>query len=362
MVWSLYMRVTKERKVLIATGLVVAICATVLVAAGNPGNMGFCIACFLRDMAGSLGLHSAQAVQYMRPEIIGLVLGSFLLAVLTGEFRPRSGSSPMIRFLLGICVSIGALVFLGCPLRMVLRLSAGDMNALFGLIGFVIGIGAGCLALSLGFSLGPARSTTRLEGSAISLVSVVFFILLVAFPTLLRSSTSGPGSMRAPIVLSLACGLVVGALAQRSRMCFAGGLRDVFLIRDTTLLTGFVAIFLSSLVLNLATGNFHFGFTGQSVAHSDQLWNVLGMLAVGFGSVLLGGCPLRQLILAGEGNSDSAVTVLGLITGGALAHNFSLASSTEGASAGGKVATVVIILFMAALCAVSIVSNRRKEK
>ena len=37
------------------------------------------------------------------------------------------------------------------------------------------------------------------------------------------------------------------------------------------------------------------------------------MALVGWGSVLLGGCPLRQLILAGEGNGDSAVTVLGMI-------------------------------------------------
>lgn len=31
------------------------------------------------------------------------------------------------------------------------------------------------------------------------------------------------------------------------------------------------------------------------------------MLLAGFGCVLLGGCPLRQLVLAGEGNSDSAM-------------------------------------------------------
>ena len=44
---------------------------------------------------------------------------------------------------------------------------------------------------------------------------------------------------------------------------------------------------------------------------------LMGMLLVGFGCVLLGGCPLRQLVLSGEGNSDSAVTVLGLIVGAA---------------------------------------------
>ena len=37
-----------------------------------------------------------------------------------------------------------------------------------------------------------------------------------------------------------------------------------------------------------------------------------------------------QPILAGEGNTDSAVTVLGLMAGAAFAHNFGLASSGEG--------------------------------
>ena len=37
-------------------------------------------------------------------------------------------------------VMIGALVFLGCPLRMVLRLAGGDLNALTAAIGFAVGI------------------------------------------------------------------------------------------------------------------------------------------------------------------------------------------------------------------------------
>lgn len=38
---------------------------------------------------------------------------------------------------------IGALVFLGCPLRMVLRMSAGDLNAYVALIGFAGGVATG---------------------------------------------------------------------------------------------------------------------------------------------------------------------------------------------------------------------------
>ena len=42
-----------------------------------------------RDIAGALGLHRAAVAQYMRPEIIGLVLGSALTALFAGEYRAR---------------------------------------------------------------------------------------------------------------------------------------------------------------------------------------------------------------------------------------------------------------------------------
>ena len=55
----------------IISGLVIGVIAAVLVKLGNPGNMGICVACFERDIAGALGLHRAAVVQYIRPEIIG---------------------------------------------------------------------------------------------------------------------------------------------------------------------------------------------------------------------------------------------------------------------------------------------------
>ena len=76
------------------------------------------------------------------------------------------------------------------------------------------------------------------------------------------------------------------------------------------------------------------------------------MALAGFGCVLLGGCPMRQLVLAGEGNTDSAVTVIGLAAGAAIAHNFGLASSAEGPTANGKAAVLVgiVVLLVIAVC------------
>ena len=97
----------KEKWTIALAGLAIGVLAVTLVAFGNPANMGFCIACFVRDIAGALGLHRAAAVQYIRPEIIGLVLGSMILALVRREWAPKGGSAPMTRFVLGFFVMIG---------------------------------------------------------------------------------------------------------------------------------------------------------------------------------------------------------------------------------------------------------------
>ncbi|MCI5512212.1 MAG: YedE-related selenium metabolism membrane protein [Eubacterium sp.] len=351
----------KEKTMIIVGGLIIGVIASLLVFFGNPANMGFCIACFLRDTAGALGLHRAGAVQYIRPEIIGLVLGSFIMAVCKKEFAAKGGSSPLTRFVLGFFAMIGCLMFLGCPFRMILRLAGGDFNALLGLAGFVLGILCGVFFLNKGYTLKRSYRQPVVEGAVLPIVQVVMLVLLVAAPAfiLFTEEGAGPGAKHAAIAVSLIAGLIVGAIAQRTRLCMVGGIRDVVLFRETKLLFGFVAIFVSALVCNLiltaVTEGTYFtaGFAGQPVAHTDGLWNLLGMLLVGFACVLLGGCPLRQLILAGEGNSDSAVAVLGLMAGAAFAHNFGLASSGEGPTANGKIAVIVGIVIVAVIASIN---------
>ena len=316
----------KNNWLILVTGLVIGIAALVLGVHGNPGNMGFCIACFLRDTTGALGLHGAEVVQYFRPEIVGILLGSLIAAVAAKEFKGRGGSSPMIRFLLGVFVMIGALMFLGCPLRMVIRIGGGDWNALVGLVGFIVGILVGVVFLKKGFTLGRSYKQTLAEGAAFPVVFLLRVVHWLAPPAVINLSQKG---------------LVVGALCQRSRMCMVGGIRNAVMFKDFGLVAGFVTIILTVLVGNLILGKFNPGFTGQPVAHNDGLWNFLGTALMGWGCVLLGGCPLRQLILAGQGESDSAVTVLGMMCGAAFCHNLKLASSADGPTGNGKIAVIV---------------------
>lgn len=346
-----------EKKIIVVAGVVIGIIASVLVVFGNPANMGYCIACFLRDTSGALGLHSAAAVQYIRPEIIGLVLGSFIVALATKEFEPKGGSSPMTRFILGFFVMIGCLMFLGCPFRTILRLAGGDLNAIFGLVGFTAGILVGVFFLNRGYSLKRTYSLPKLEGKIFPMVQLAFLALLIAAPAFIKFTEAGggPGAKHAPIYISLAAGLIVGALAQRTRMCMVGGIRDVVLFKEWKLLAGFIAIFASALVSNIILTNmgvgsfFKLGMEGQPVAHTDGLWNFLGMALAGFGCVLLGGCPLRQLVLSGEGNTDSVITVVGLMIGAAFAHNFGLASSGEGPTMNGKIAVIIGFVVIAVI-------------
>ena len=365
------MNLSSSKKTLALAGVLCGLVAVLLAMKGNPANMAICIACFIRDTAGALGMHQAAVVQYVRPEIIGIVLGSFIISVATKEYRSTAGSSPMIRFVLGVIIMIGSLVFLGCPLRMVIRMAAGDLNAYVALLGFIVGIVCGIVALKKGFSLGRSYETTPAAGAVLPVICAGLLVILVAVPSLLKFSESGPGSKHAPLILALIGGLVFGALAQKARMCFAGGIRDVILMRNFDLLTVVGGLFVVMLIYNIAMGTFVLSFTTPGVvAHNDHLWNFLGMLVVGFAATLAGGCPLRQLILAGQGSSDAAVTVLGMFVGAALCHNFGLASSGTAlnaetkelvlgaASQNGKYAVIICIIV---LVAISVAGIKRKK-
>jgi len=343
----------KNNWMFIVSGLVVGLVAVGLTALGNPKNMGFCIACFLRDIAGGLKLHSAAAVQYVRPEILGIVIGAFVISLIRKDFAPTGGSAPLTRFLLGVMVMIGALVFLGCPLRMMIRIGGGDVNAMFGLIGFVAGIGVGVLFLNMGFTLKRNYTLPKLEGLLAPATSAITFVLLALCAggaiTMFASSTTGPGSMTAPIAVAFIGALIVGAVGQRTRVCFVGGIRDSFMFRQFGMILCFAALLVTLIVGNLITGDFHLSMKNQPVAHTETLWNILGLFVVGLGSVFLGGCPFRQLVLAGSGNADSAITVVGMIVGGALAHNLGTASSAAGTTENGRIAVIVCIVILLAI-------------
>jgi len=324
----------------IIAGAALGAMSIVLTALGNPPNMGLSVACFLRDIAGACGLHTVGSVHYVRPEVIGILLGAVRAAASSKEFDPRGGSSPMTRFLIAVIIMFGMMVFLGCPLRMLLRIGGGDLNAMVGLAGFAAGVAVGTMWLKRGFSLRRAYTQSMTEALVLPAAMVLLLLLSVNFPSLFLFSTSGAGAMHAPVLISLIAGLIAGGLCQRSRFCTVAAVRNGILFRDFSLLWGVLALVASVTVGNALLGRLHYSFSGQPAAQQNGLWNFLSMALVGWGSVLLDGCPLRQLILTGEGNTDSAVVVLGFFVGAALSHNFHIVSLSSGPTQNGMIAVV----------------------
>lgn len=321
---------------IVLVGATIGVLGPLLQKLGNPPNMGICVACFERDIAGALGLHRATAVQYIRPEIIGFVLGSLIAALVFREFKARAGSAPLVRFVLGAFAMIGALAFLGCPWRANFRLAGGDLTALPALIGLAGGIWLGVIFLKNGYNLGRSQKTYTAVGWIFPLLMVGLLLLAIVNPVFSEGGPifntpegKGPGALHAALGVSLGIGLLIGFLAQRTRFCTMGAVRDVILMGDTHLISGLGALLVTAFLTNLAFGQFHPGYTAQPVAHSNLIWNVLGMALSGLAYALAGGCPGRQLFLAGEGDSDAGVFVLGMIVGAGFSHNFGLAGTPD---------------------------------
>ncbi len=151
---------------LAVSGAVIGLLVMLLAIYGNPANMAICVACFIRDTAGALCTYSGSGAVFP-PGGRRLCLRLVPAGAADQEYKSTAGSSPMVRFILGAAMMIGALVFLGCPLRMVLRMAAGDLNAWVALIGFAGGAATGSFFLKKGFSLGRAYEAKPVGGAVL---------------------------------------------------------------------------------------------------------------------------------------------------------------------------------------------------
>jgi YedE family putative selenium metabolism protein len=315
---------------------------------GNPENSGICVSCFIENSSGALGFHDNPNMQYLRPELIGFVLGSTASALLFREFRSRGGSAPLSRLFLGMFMIFGCAVFIGCPIKLFLRMTAGDLTAVAGVVGLLAGVWAGLKGLANGVELVKPHPGA---GSGGQLMPALFLLLLVFFlvrPGFLLFSSKGSAAQHAPWMIALAAGIGLGALAQRSRFCITGSIRDTLLMGfRISAVWGLLAFIGAALVLSLVTGRFHPGLYGQPGAHLDYLWSFLGMGLVGWISVIIGGCPFRQLIKTGEGDADAGLVVVGMFIGGALAQSWGIAATAAGVSLYGKISILVGFILVA---------------
>lgn len=158
--------------------------------------------------------------------------------------------------------------------------------------------------------------------------------------------------------LTLGVGLAVGWIGQRSRFCTIAGLRDFLLARDTTLLLGVVALFAAGWamhpIMDLVTaGNAPAVVEEQQYQPAPEdvlvvpaasgvpaatppggaatggglpapglaMLIFLGGVGLGLVSTVVGGCPFRQHVLAGQGSGESRWYLVGFYVG-ALVFGF----------------------------------------
>jgi len=329
----------------IVTGALLGLGGVLLAYLGNPANSGICVSCFMENIAGALQLHNDLRMSYIRPELIGFVLGSFLIALQTGRFRVRGGSAPVIRFFMGFFIIVGCAVFVGCPIKMFLRLAAGDLTAVAATLGLVFGVWLGVRYIKGGFVLDQDKELSQINGFIIPLFTLLLLLFLLLNPSFIKAGQKGPAAWHAPISISLLIGLAIGAFAQRSGLCITGGIRNFFLAKEKTLLNGVITAFLVALILSILLGRFRWGMTAQPASHVSHGWTFLAMVLVGLASILIDGCPFRQLIKAGQGDVDAGITTLGMLVGGALVYAWILRSTSAGPTFEGKIAVLVGLAF-----------------
>jgi YedE family putative selenium metabolism protein len=351
------------RKGIILTGCIIGLLSAVLQRMGNPPGAGLCISCFERDLVGALGFHRVEGGQYLRPEIIGLIWGSTLAAVIFREFKSRSGSAPLIRFGLGVVAMIGALSFMGCPFGMVLRLASGNLNAILAVAGLSLGIYIGVLFMRAGFDLGRSQTIPPISGWLIPIAAIGLFLMRV-FSIRVDDLSAPfwswvePSSLFAPPFAALAIGVLIGFLAQRSRFCTIGAVRDLILMRNNHYLWGIIAMLVTAFAGNLLFGQIRVNYlaagSDNSVSVIQYVWSILAAVLSGLSFTLVGGCAGRQLFLAGEGDGDAGIFVLGMLAGAAITHNFSLVGRPACGTIGdiqtlGAVAIILGLIFCLAV-------------
>ncbi len=342
----------------VLTGLCLGVGGVLLSCFGNPTNSGICVSCFMENVAGALGLHGNIRMQYLRPELIGFVLGAFFTALIKKELCSASTGAFILRFFVGIVLIIGCAVFIGCPIKMILRMAAGDLTALVGLAGLLAGVFIGLKFIEGGFRIGSAIAAPKVGAYLLPAFMGLLLTFLLIRPSFVSFSVKGAGAQHAPMYLSLFIGLVIGALAQRTKFCITAGSARLFLWgpkdvpgcpTSAGMLASIGSFAISAFITCLLTGRFSLGLHGQPSSNEGYGWAFLAMLAVGFGSMLIRGCPFRQLVMAGSGDNDAGGAVLGMLTGAAIVQNWNLGGNAAGTPYTAKIAVLLGLAFLFAI-------------
>lgn len=160
-----------------------------------------------------------------------------------------------------------------------------------------------------------------------------------------------------PPIVTIILGFIMGYLGQRARMCFIGGMRDWYLVRDTYLIKGLFAFLVFAFVgfvifhfISPAIKTFPWFLNGGAVfvkkwtvtgisaspshllpvpgdpitwcpkAWAHIILAIIGGFGLGFCSTMAGGCPFRQHVMAAEGSRSAITYLIGFALGAIIFH------------------------------------------
>lgn len=330
----------KDVLIYITSAGIIGLFSSILSYTGNPINTGICISCFMENYAGALKLHKNIYMQYLRPEITFIILGSFISSLLRKEFQPRLSNSIIHSFFGGFFMIVGSAIFIGCPIKMLLKLAGGDLNAISGIAGLISGVYLGTLLLKDGIDT-SLFTIKKIQDSYSSYFLIAFIILIflisILFPGTFAESISGGGAEKAPLNLSITMGFIIGFISQISRFCVTGATRNSIILKNFTGIVALIFLILTAFITNILFNRFNLGIYGQPGSHTQWIWSYLGMLITGYIAVIIDGCPFRQLVKMGEGDINAQVSFLGMLMAGAFVQNFNILSDSSGPTIAGKI-------------------------
>ncbi|MDX1691812.1 MAG: YeeE/YedE thiosulfate transporter family protein [Acidimicrobiia bacterium] len=146
---------TARRSRLRVTGLqagvvmaVAAVAAGVFFEVRPPDAYGICMVCHGRDLVNSAVNAVADAGLSVAPvslvfpvlTVVGVLIGAWVAAVVSGEWRFRPSRTTVRSFVHGVAVMNLGLLAAGCSTRLALRTAAGDLSGAAGFAAMIGGI------------------------------------------------------------------------------------------------------------------------------------------------------------------------------------------------------------------------------
>jgi YedE family putative selenium metabolism protein len=165
---------------------------------------------------------------------------------------------------------IGALAFLGCPWRASFRLAGGDFTAIPGLLGLAGGIAIGVCFPEI--RLPPRAQLQNLPGCGAILPALMVGLLHLGGQTCLQRRRAyffqreRPGGLCMHRCYFTGSRIIDRFLAQRTRFCTMGAVRDVILMKEFSLVKRVRSLIIGAFLTNLAFGQFNPGYTGSHCA------------------------------------------------------------------------------------------------